>query len=319
LQLFVQELSKQNVQITVFTLHYPYRNQEYFWNGITVVPLNGENKFLRRKFMFPKLKASFAEKEQLLKFDVIHAFWLNEATSFAIKLGKQLNIPVIATAMGQDVLKQNDWLKKMDFSFLSEIIMLSKFHQNEAKKSSIENSRVIHFGIEGFIESVPNKIYDFITIGNLIPLKQFDYFIDVLAEVKKQAPGFRAIVIGDGIERKALTDRIQKNGLEENIELCGLLSYADTMEMLISSKVLIHPSKYESFGMIFIEALNLQTHVLASPVGIAMEDDLIHKLQFDVKKDAELALRLLEQPKPKQKVYEIKETVKAYLEIYNRF
>lgn len=319
LHLFVHELSKQEVKITVFTLHYPFKQQEYIWNGITVVPLNGQNKFLRRKLMFSKLIKKFSQENQKVKIDIIHTFWLNEATVFGMKLGEKFNIPVISTAMGQDVLPQNKWLKKLDFSKLSVLSVLSQFHYLEAEKSTIRNAEIIPFGIVEKSGEQINKTIDFIGVGNLIPLKQFNYFLDVMAEIKKTHPVFSAKIIGDGIERSILKEQLINQKLEDNVELCGLLNYDETLKEIASAKVLIHPSKYESFGMIFTEAMSLQTHVLASPVGLAMEEEQIQKLQFDLKNDAEFALKLLGKSLPNQKIYKVNDTVNAFLEIYNRF
>ena len=57
--------------------------------------------------------------------------------------------------------------------------------------------------------------------------------------------------------------------LEQNIELKGSVSYAETQHYLSQSKVLLHPSIFESYGMVFAEAIANKTAIVSRKVGFA--------------------------------------------------
>ena len=60
-QHFVRGMSKKIERITVFALHYPYSDESYTWNGVTVLPMKGNNSFWKRKFtLYKTLKTAFS-------------------------------------------------------------------------------------------------------------------------------------------------------------------------------------------------------------------------------------------------------------------
>jgi hypothetical protein len=82
---------------------------------------------------------------------------------------------------------------------------------------------------------------------------------------------------------------------------------------------LLHTSRFESFGMVFVEALNAGMYTLSERVGIAGQhtksivvsgrDEMAEKLVLLVDKEV-VAL-------PSKVVFSIEETVQRYLECYN--
>src|SRR5690606_11467821 len=114
LQLLVESLVSKGFEITLFTLHYPFGSVPYEWKGVTVCPINGRNRKTDRLFFLKwRLERELQRVHRQKPIDLLHAFWLNEATHFSLQLGKKFRIPVIATAMGQDVLPTNRYLKRL--------------------------------------------------------------------------------------------------------------------------------------------------------------------------------------------------------------
>jgi len=77
-----------------------------------------------------------------------------------------------------------------------------------------------------FIRSVPPAELesDVIFAGRLIPEKGVDLLLRALAEVKREIPDVRAVIIGDGPERKRLERMAKGLGLEKNVLFTGFLS-----------------------------------------------------------------------------------------------
>ena len=89
-------------------------------------------------------------------------------------------------------------------------------------------------------------------------------WLKIVKEVKKQLP-VHAVMIGDGELKEKVASKIQKNGLQEVIELKGFLE--NPYGILGNSKVLCMPSRWEGFGLAAVEALALGKPVIATGVG----------------------------------------------------
>lgn len=318
LWIFVRELHNQGIAVTVFALHYPYSSETCSWFGIPVIPLNGRNKWLQRKVGIPaRLKRLFAKEHQARPFTHIHSFWLGEATYLGIQLAKKHQLPIVASAMGQDVLTENNYLKRIDPKALKGLISLSGFHHDQLLQSKGWQSMVIPFGLLEVEPIAVAKTIDLIGIGSLIPLKNYGYFVELCGRLIQQFPALRSEIIGVGPEQERLQTQIDALGLANHVLLAGLCSYQETQQRLASAKILIHPSVYESFGMIFIEGLALQAHVVANKVGFAMNHPAIHSLSGNVEDDAAMIASLLVTPTPEREVHDVKTTVALHLAIYD--
>jgi glycosyltransferase involved in cell wall biosynthesis len=318
LWIFVRELHYQGIAVTVFALHYPYSKEPYSWFGIPVIPLNGRNKWLQRKVGIPvRLKRLFAKQHQVKPFTHVHAFWLGEATYLGIQLAKKHKLPIIASAMGQDVLTENNYLKRIDPKALKGLISLSDFHHDQLLHSMGWQSTIIPFGLPEIEPLTVAKTVDLIGIGSLISLKNYSYFVELCSRLVQQFPSLRSEIIGVGPEHERLQTQIEALGLANHVQLAGLCSYQETQQRLASAKLLLHPSVYESFGMIFIEGLALQAHVVANKVGFAMDHPAIHSLSGNLGDDVAMIASLLVTPTPEREVHDVKTTVALHLAIYD--
>ena len=81
--------------------------------------------------------------------------------------------------------------------------------------------------------------------------------------LKKTSPYVKAILAGEGNEKKRLEGMIREYGLEKNIELTGLISHKEVLDLMQRSKLLVHPSEYEGFSGVCMEALSCGAHVVS--------------------------------------------------------
>lgn len=318
MQLYARELANSGARVSVFTLHYPYSKEPYIWNGIAVFPLNGSNSAIKRTFVLKSsLKRSFGKLHRAFPVDVIHSFWLNETTIWGRALSSEFGIPHLASAMGQDVLPENMYLKHIERHLPDTVVTLSLFQKEQLIRTAGIQSHIIPFGIDPVMFTEAEKTIDVIGVGNLIPLKRFDYFLEICSRLKEEQPQCVIRIIGSGTEQPRLQGQIRKAGLAETVQLSGQLSYPETLQLIAKSKVLLHTSRFEGFGMILIEALHARTHVLASPVGMAYENEMIHVLVQEVETDVAKLIELLREPLPQRVTYAISDTVNKYEEVYH--
>ena len=104
---------------------------------------------------------------------------------------------------------------------------------------------------EKWSQSGLNKI-NFISAGNLIPLKNFDKFIKALGAFKNE--NWSYTIFGDGPKKKEWEELAIQMGLKEKILFKGLKEKEEVLEEMESSHFHILPSIGETFGLAFLEA-----------------------------------------------------------------
>jgi glycosyltransferase involved in cell wall biosynthesis len=179
------------------------------------------------------------------------------------KFGEKNGIKHYCWILGQDARVTNKYPKNLPPKN-GELIALSDFLQQEFEKNhGVRPFKVIPPGIDAV--PVVNNIrdIDILTVGSLIPLKRFDIFLTVVAETKKQFPLIKVLLIGEGPERASLEKLVKDLDLKSTVSLTGELPYATVLEYMQRTKVFLHPSSYEGFSGVCMEALSRGAHVIS--------------------------------------------------------
>lgn len=318
LQAFVRALRKYqpDLELVVFTLDYPFHKTPYTFEGVPVYPFNGRNKLWRKAFVLVKAYRTFQQLHKVAPFHAIHTFWLSHTSLLGRFISRRYALPFVATAMGQDVLPSNRYgrfFKSAQFT----IVYLS---QKQKAQSVLQTtfSRIIPWGIEPINKSDSTRSWDLIAVGNLLPAKRFDWFLKVVADIKSRQPAVKALLIGHGPEWESLQMLRKELQLENTLEMLGAQSHAITLQHMQKAKVLVHSSKYESFGMVLIEAINMGCAVVSTSVGIAPElVPTAETTDLLCLKAEEALLRYPESAKKLPVEYEMQEVAKAYAALYN--
>lgn len=312
----ISEHSK--TKITVVSIHYPFRNITYFWKGIKVYNCGGGSIKFPFKLLF-WIRAFFNSLKinKQLKVDVIHSFWLTETALIGSILSKIFNVRHICTIMGQDAKKANTYLKILPLKNIIKIA-LSEYHSNYFIKSTgVKPDCIIPWGIDNIEIEDSNRPIDIIGVGSLIPLKNYKLFIDIIEKLKEDFPSINCILIGEGSEKTELDKGIKKKNLSKNITLIGQLTREEVFLKMMKSKILLHTSNYESFGLVLVEGLASGCYVVCKKVGMAKETKKIIIIKNT--DDAYWAIKkLLNKTKdfsPKI-LYPIKQTVSSYKDLY---
>ncbi len=96
---------------------------------------------------------------------------------------------------------------------------------------------------------------DIIFAGRLNEHKNVDILIKSIKIIKKQNPGIKCIIVGDGPEKNNLKKLVIESNLEKNIKFTGFIKdYNQVLSLIKSSKVFVLPSTREGFGIVVIEA-----------------------------------------------------------------
>jgi glycosyltransferase involved in cell wall biosynthesis len=104
-----------------------------------------------------------------------------------------------------------------------------------------------------------------ITVGRLVKVKGFDYFINTISLLKKEFPDIKSYIFGDGPEFNSLNEQIELMGLNKNIKI--IRNETDIYKYLIQASVFVVTSLSESFGMAILESLSVGLPVVAFDAG----------------------------------------------------
>jgi glycosyltransferase involved in cell wall biosynthesis len=277
LQIFCKALIKnEELKLSVITLHYPFTTKSYAWNSIDVHPLGFQNRPSIPLISGRKVKNRIRDIHSKDPVDLLHSFWLGECSLAGYQFSRKNSIDHIITLMGQDARKGNRYARLLPVKEMN-IISLSKFQQDLFYENYRAESTLIPWGVDSkSISPSAEKTIDVIGIGSLIPLKDYSAFIKIIHKLKVDFPDIKSEIIGEGKMRSKLEKQILALGLENNLTLLGSLSYEETQNRLAKSKVLLHTSQYESFGMVFAEALANNTYIVSRRTGFAKMSDHWH-------------------------------------------
>jgi len=267
-QIFVRVFKEKHpdIQVIVLSFLFPSISKTYSFFNCEIRSFgNTQKTLMHRLSIWIRVWKNLRELAKDYEIIGILSFWYGECALIGHWFSKFHNLKHRVWLMGQDAKKNNILAKWIGCSAL-EIIAISDFVQLEFYKNhKIKPQFIIPLGIEPklFPPFQENKTWDIIGVGSFIPLKRFDYFIELIHEIIPYFPQLRACICGEGPQREMLERMIQKYGLEDHIELLGLLPYPKVLDHMSRSKILLHTSEYEGFALVFLEALYSGARVIS--------------------------------------------------------
>lgn len=125
---------------------------------------------------------------------------------------------------------------------------------------NVERIRTLALAKGGFTDDF--KGYRILTIGRLVPLKEFGKSIEALALLKQKGVDARWYILGDGELRGELEALICEKGLKEDFFLLGVTD--NPYPYLKQADIYVHASRFEGKSIAIQEAQVLQCPILVS-------------------------------------------------------
>jgi len=223
------------------------------------------------------------ENYDLKSFDVIHAhYWLSGLV--AKHISNEFNIPFVFTAHSLGVFldgynKERVDCEKLIMTSSNYITASSNFEQNLISESyQIDKNKIkkITPGIDRslFAPDLSTKRKNiFLSIGRIQQQKGQHDTIDFLNNFRKVENDFVCYFIGgpSGNSGKEylveLKEQVVELNLETHVKFLENLPQTKIKELLNESKLLIHSSQFETFGLVAIEANSMGVPVLSTNSG----------------------------------------------------
>jgi glycosyltransferase involved in cell wall biosynthesis len=323
-QLFIKKLQDNfpSLQIIVLSFNYPFHMNEYRWRGIRIISFNGMyTRKLRRLLLWIRVWRKLKRITKDQPVTGIFSFWCGECALVGRHFANRYHIKHFIWISGMDAKKENKlvkWIRPHE----NELIAMSVFLVNEfSKNHSIKPGYMIPIGIDPleFGESSGKKDIDILGVGTLNPFKQYDVLIHIVKELSDSFPEIKAVICGEGSERHRLEELIKELHLENNISLTGLIPHAEALQWMQRARVFLHPSAYEGFGAVCLEALYAGAYVISfcDPIQtkidrwhIAKNSDEMRKKTFEILSDTNISQEPV-------LLYSMDDTAKAVMNLFD--
>lgn len=103
------------------------------------------------------------------------------------------------------------------------------------------------------VAAMPEGGIRFMSIGRMLHWKGFDLAIEAFARHADE--DWTYDIVGDGPERDRLEQRVRQLGMGDRVRFLGLQTRDETLSLLGTGHVLVHPSMHDSGGMVCLEAM----------------------------------------------------------------
>jgi glycosyltransferase involved in cell wall biosynthesis len=120
-----------------------------------------------------------------------------------------------------------------------------------------------------FFPSPIPPISDLIIVGNLVPRKRVDLFLEIVSKIHDVRPDIRVVVLGDGPLRQSLESQTEKLHLQKVVYFAGYQN--DVVKWLQQAKIFILTSEAEGLSQAMIQGMLCGLPAVVSHVGEAEE------------------------------------------------
>ena len=290
LNVYVQQISKQlsnENKITVITAEkaesFKTDNLEFYSLDLFESGLSVDDKEIH----LLEFKKQLETKFDLESFDIIHAhYWLSGLV--AKQISEELNIPYIFTSHSLGVFLEGYNKERVDCEKLvmrsSSFITASSQYENNLISESydIDKKKIkqISPGVDRQVFMLDENLKReniLLSIGRIQEQKRQLDVLKFLDSFRKVNTNFYCYFVGGPSGKSGddyliqLKDTVKESNLESHVEFLGNLTQLKIKELMNRSKLLIHTSHFETFGLVAIEANSMGVPVLTTNQGSLSE------------------------------------------------
>lgn len=140
-----------------------------------------------------------------------------------------------------------------------------------------EKVEVIHYGLDALPEPwgpglelpLPERARVLLAVARLTEQKGVDVAVRALAKIREREPRAVLVVLGEGPERARLEALARELGVADALFLPGRTG--DVAAVLRRAELVVHPARWEGFGLALLEAMLAARPVVATRVSSAPE------------------------------------------------
>ena len=290
LNVYVQQISKhlsKTHNLTVVTAekaeNFKTDNLSFHSMDLFEPGLNIEDK----EIFLQEFKETLSRAFELQNYDIIHAhYWLSGL--IAKQISDELNIPYVFTAHSLGVFldgynKERVDCEKMVMDSSNIITASSKYESSLITNSyDIDEKSIMQIppGIDKEIFTYDSNLEReniLLSVGRIQEQKRQMEVLKFIDNFRKIDTNFLCYFVGGPSGKSGddylieLKNTVKELNLDSNVEFLGNLTQTEIKILMNRSKLLIHTSQYETFGLVAIEANAMGVPVLTTNRGSLME------------------------------------------------
>ena len=202
---------------------------------------------------------------------------------------RKMDIIVAVSSNCRELLKENfpDICQKL-------VVIPNMIIPEELRKKALEYP----------VNEVNDKLLKIISVGRMTSEKNMIFCPKIAKKLKARGIDFIWFLIGEGVEKKNITDMIKEFGLEKNIILLGGLK--NPYPYIFKADMMVHPSLVESQGITILESMALSTPVIAvksqGPQEFIVSGENGYLVKASVMEMVEMIEYLYREPENMQKI-----------------
>jgi D-inositol-3-phosphate glycosyltransferase len=290
LNVYVQQISKQlsnENNVTVVTAekaeNFKTDNLDFYSLDLFEPGLSVDDKEIHLQEFKTKLEENF----ELENFDIIHAhYWLSGLV--AKQISEEKNIPYVFSSHSLGVFLEGYNKERVDCEKMvmtSSNFVTASSHYEHVMIS--ENYKIDENKIKKITPGLDRKIFTpdlnlpreniFLSIGRIQEQKRQLETIKFLNNFRRIDNNFLCYFIGGPSGKSGddylaeLKESVKEFNLESHVEFLGNLPQTKIKDFMNKSKLLIHTSQYETFGLVAIEANSMGVPILSINTGSLIE------------------------------------------------
>lgn len=113
----------------------------------------------------------------------------------------------------------------------------------------------------------PQFSFILLMVSRLTAEKYYPFALDVFSEIRARYPRAGLVIVGSGPEEGAILKRARELHIEKSVVLEGWQD--DIVSYYKTANLLLHTSRFEGYGMVFVEAAASGLPMVSSDVGVA--------------------------------------------------
>ncbi len=191
---------------------------------------------------------------------------------------------------------------------------------------------IVYNGVDCARYDLPKKessTINFVTVGTIYYVKNYDFLIDCFYNVCQKYDNLHLSILGDGILRQELENKIKKLDLVDKVTITGVVS--DVEIYLSKADIYVATSLFEGLPLSMLEAMSAGLPIISTNVGgvkdiirdgengILVEsgnENAYTKAMEQMISDSEKRLSYARKSKQLSKNYDIRQMVEGYEKIY---
>lgn len=281
----------QKHHIHIFSQRYPAKGI-YQFDSLTHHALGGGQNFgpASLRIWLRSSRAIIAQHKKT-PFDLLHAFWADEAGFSAVVAGAKIKRPVVVSLGGGELVAFPDigygaqrflarrLTTRHALRKASLVTAGSNYQLDHCRTHRVPTCklRLAPLGVDTRCFQPPQSSGSstsqatIVQAASLVPVKNQILLLEIMRMVKKEVSNIKLNLAGAGLCRDELTKLADQLDLSQNITWHGQVPYPEMSRLYQQSHLYLQTSHHESQGMAVLEAMACGLPVLGTPVGVVKD------------------------------------------------